>query len=156
MVGDAVGVKVVVERAQGVVHIPNRAASLKVKFEESDDDVQVPADDVGPGHTPQGFVLASLFQNTLDKVLGVLETIAHKGRLLGVVESIKEFELMHHEKYGDLRDKRSHTLGQFSSTSSGGRASFSRDFFSQHDRPVQAVMQTAEGGYSGHSSYGSG
>lgn len=64
-----------------------------------------------------------------------------------VVESAKEFELMHREIYGDLRDKRSRTVGRFSGTSSVGRGSFRRDLSPQYNRPIQAVMQTTEGGY---------
>ena len=73
-----------------------------------------------------------------------------------VVESAKEFELMHHEEYGDLRDKRFRTSGRFSSTSSGGKGSFRRDFRPQQGRPVQEAMQASDNGHSGRGSYGSG
>ena len=73
-----------------------------------------------------------------------------------VVESAKEFELMHREEFGDLRDKRSRTSGRFSSASSGGRGSFRQDFRPQQGRPVQAAMQASDGRHSGRGSYGSG
>ncbi|PHU04941.1 hypothetical protein BC332_25763 [Capsicum chinense] len=50
-------------------------AILEAEFEKGDDGVRVPTDDVGPSQATLGFVAASHLQNTLDKMLGVLETI---------------------------------------------------------------------------------
>ncbi|PHT36569.1 hypothetical protein CQW23_24269 [Capsicum baccatum] len=91
------------------------------------------------------------------RIREVVLVVAQSGASLQeVVKSEKEFELIHFEKYGNLRDKRSCTLGQFSNTSSGGRGLFREDFCPQYNRPVQVAMQTSEGRHLGRCSYGLG
>lgn len=69
------------------------------------------------------------------RIREVMFAVAQSGAFIQrIVESTKEFVLMHREEYRDLRDKRSHISSRFSSTSSGGRGSFKLDFFHQHGR----------------------
>lgn len=68
----------------------------------------------------------------------------------------KEVKFMECKEFGDMRDKRSCTSGQFSGASSRGRASFSRSCSLQHQGIVHATMQVYEGGKASHGPYISG
>ncbi|KAF3656247.1 putative F-box/kelch-repeat protein-like [Capsicum annuum] len=72
------------ERCRGAAQISDSVGSLGVEFEAGGDDVQVPADDAGLGQAPPGFVATPILQDTLIKVLGVVETITQGGGSFGV------------------------------------------------------------------------
>ncbi|MCE3215099.1 hypothetical protein HAX54_000809 [Datura stramonium] len=60
------------------------------------------------------------------------------------------------KEFGGAKDKRSHTSGSYSGTSSRGRGFSAKSFRPSSGRPIQVAIRLSKGGYSGRGNYSSG